>query len=106
MFVLDPNPEFWAPVKVRKPGGGEETFKACFRALTIEEFKSYDLNDPEGSARFLVTTLIGTSDIEGPRKEKLKHSDALRDQLIDLPYVRHALINAYLVEINAAVSGN
>jgi hypothetical protein len=109
MFKLDPNPLFGAVVKVRTPSNGgarEECFKAEFRALTISEFNQYNLATPEGARDFLVDVIETVADIEDAGGKPLAYSEDLRDQLIDMPHVRGALINSYLKEIGEAARGN
>lgn len=38
MFKLDPNPDFWADVPLRLPGGEEASFKAKFRLIPPAEY--------------------------------------------------------------------
>lgn len=108
MYRIDPNPEFWADVTVKAPGDGEAagTFRAKFRALTIDEFSAYDLATPDGVAEFLADTVRNIDDVEGQNGQALTFSDAARDQLVSIPHVRSALLRAYMAGFSDAAMGN
>lgn len=108
MFRLDPTPEFWAPVKVRRPGEGAEveTFRAKFVALEIDRFNEFDLATEEGTRSFLGEVLRDIDDVEAMDGSRLTLTEAVRHKLINAPHVRAALVAAYLGAFREALQGN
>lgn len=106
MFKLEKKDTIKWPVQVNIPkdGGGFATheFSAEFKLqeqskmdLLIERLK----NDDVDILRELVVGWSGVSDAEG---NVVTYTDEARDQLIDIPYVRSALLKAYF----EAATGN
>lgn len=108
MFRLDPNPEFWTPVKVRRPGEGAEveTFRAKFVALEIDRFNEFDLESEEGTRSFLAEALRDIDEVEAMDGSPLSLTEAVRHRLVNVPHVRAGLVAAYLVAFRDALSGN
>ena len=110
MFKLTETPTFTRTVKVLVPidGGHEEqSFTAKFRVLPMEKLKSYDTeNNADQGTAFLREVIVGLDDIAGPDGSALPYSDSLRDRLIELPFVRGPLSQAYLLALNGVALGN
>lgn len=108
MFRLDPTPEFWAPVKVRRPGEGAEveTFRARYVALEIDRFNEFDLASEEGTRRFLGEVLRDIDDVEALDGKPLTLTDEVRQTLVNAPHVRAALVAGYLGAFREALLGN
>ncbi|WP_163266449.1 hypothetical protein [Chelativorans alearense] len=108
MYRLDPAPEFWTPVNVRSPGeGGEtETFRAKFRALTVDAFNAHDLSTPEGTKVLLDEVLKDIDEVEAKDGSPLRYTKAVHDHLCNVPHVRTALIAAYHRAFSEALAGN
>ncbi|MBU0931322.1 MAG: hypothetical protein KJ585_04885 [Alphaproteobacteria bacterium] len=105
MFRVDPDPVFTHDVKVSVPVDGgfvPQTFKATFRLMSTNEVATFDLEDGGASTTFLRRVVIGMDEVVDSANEPLPYSDQLRDQLLDLPYVRVALARTYF----SAISGN
>lgn len=107
-YRLDPTPEFWATVKVVRPGENAEieTFRAKFVALEIDRFNEFDFASEEGSRTFLDGTLRDIDDVEAMDGSKLTFTEAVRKKLIAAPHVRSALISAYIGAFREALQGN
>jgi len=106
MFKIDPDPKFWAEVKVRAPGGGDASFKARFRVRNIDDFNGFDTDSPEATGRFLGETIVDLDDIEGEDGRAAAFSTELLRRLIGMPHVRAALYRAYVNAIAEAARGN
>lgn len=109
MFVLTPNPTFTHKVAVRVPIDGgfrDEEFRATFRVLGTDELVKFDLTEAAGASNFLRAVVSETFEVSGPDDQVLPYSDALRDKLIDIPFVRNALVTAYFGGVSAAKQGN
>lgn len=109
MFVLDQNPEFTRTVKVKVPANGgfeEQSFKARFRVVPIEESENFDLTTTEGSTAFLRRALVNVDELSDKEKQTIIYNDAVRDQLLGLPYVRQAVYREYHAAIRGEASGN
>jgi hypothetical protein len=109
MFVIETEPKFTHTVKVSVPVDGgyeDQTLTARYRVLRTEEFNSLDLSTGAGHADFLRKAIISLDDIAGADKKPIPYSDALRDQLLSLNYVRQALSKAYFEAVSGARAGN
>jgi len=97
MFNITKKPEFTHTVTVLEPtdGGHTETdFKARFRVISDEE-KNEFLKDG-GTPAFLKAIIVSFEDIVGDDDKPMPYNDALRDQMIAIPYVNLALVNTYI----------
>tara|TARA_R110000868_G_scaffold230335_8_gene483497 strand:+ start:53 stop:385 length:333 start_codon:yes stop_codon:yes gene_type:complete len=110
MFVVKSNPTFTHTVKVKVPvdgGFSEQSFRATFNVVPVEEAAKFDLSDGAESKAFLVRAIASMDDLVGPDgKTKVEYSDALRDELLAWNYVRKALATAYFDAISGARAGN
>lgn len=105
MFKIDPTPEFSHKVKVRVPvdgGFADQEFTARFRVMPWSEVNATDA-DPAGQLRRI---WIGWDGIVDDAGEAVPFSDAARDQLIDLLYVRTAVLETYASAMTGAKRGN
>ncbi len=109
MFVLDQEPRFTHPVTVNKPVDGgfeQQTFKATFLVIMDSELGTYDLDSRAGSTDFLKKALVGFADVQGADDQDVLFSDQTRDAMIDMPFVRVALVKSYLAAVYKAQLGN
>jgi len=109
MFKLAANPTFSHVVRVQVPidgGHREETFRARFRVLATERAAEFDLRSEAGVREFLVAAVEHLDEITDERGHALPYSDELRDRAIGVPYVRQALLTAYLKGVAGAAAGN
>lgn len=111
MFKVSADPRFTHEVKVMVPVDGghtQQTFRATFRALPIDELTGDDdPGDPNGSnAALLKRVIVDLNDLLGDDDKPLTYSDELRDRLIGVPYVRVALMSTYIAAITKARAGN
>lgn len=107
MFKVIKNPEFKAPVKVMAPADGgqrEYSFTATFRALTRSEEQGYDALNAASTDDFLRRIIVGWSGLEDEDGTPFAFSTANLNTLIDLHYVRMALVQAYTSAISGAKS--
>lgn len=110
MFNVNQNPEFTHPVKVMVPvdGGHEtQTFKARFRALNEDAYDDFDLASIEGQKEFLKAVIVKFEDLVGDDEQApIPYSDALRDKMLGIPFVRMALQRTYALAVTETQTGN
>lgn len=109
MFVVTDKPTFWRTVKVFVPVDGahrEDTFRAKFNVLEIDQIEAFDLSSTEGNTAFLCAAVEELDDIVGGDKQKLPYTDELRDAVFQLPYARVALVREYFEATGKARKGN
>ncbi len=110
MFIVDPDPKFTHPVKVRVPVDGgfdDQSFKVTFRVIPTDQMKLYDLSDGESSAAFLKRAIVSMDDLVGTDgKTAVPYNDSIRDQLLSVAYVRAALGRTYFEAVAGAALGN
>jgi hypothetical protein len=87
-------------------GHVEEKFKAWFRVLDGKEIASYDHGTVRGVMEFLQRAIVKLDGVDGPDDKPAPYSDELRDQVIQLPYARLALVRAYFNGVGSAAEGN
>lgn len=110
MFQRVKNPEFAHLVKVSVPvdgGHANATFTARFRMLTIDEAKAFDLMSTDGTTSYLQAIFVGWGDdYVDEEKQPVPFSNAERDRLISMPFVRVALLETYNAAMMGAKRGN
>lgn len=107
MFLVTAEKTFTHTITVCVPVDGghvDQTFKATFRVVDPGQLTGGDTS--EGQMEDLRKVIVTLDDLVDDNREKLPYSDALRDQLLVVPYVRIALINAYIRGITKAKLGN
>lgn len=109
MLKIVKNPEFTSKVKVQVPlegGPQEQSFTARFRALSVSETEAFNMLTTESVSEWLRRILIGWEGVRDEDGDELPFSDAAREQLIDVPFVRMAVIAAYNAAMLGAKRGN
>lgn len=102
MFKIVNIPEFShdIPIQVPVDGGHKtETLRARFRVL-LGDGGHLSVED------FLKKIFIGAENLTDEAGNAVPWSDAVRDQLIDMPFVRAALMQAYTNAVTKARAGN
>lgn len=109
MFVVDPNPTFTHPVKVKVPVDGgfeDQTFKATFNLIPAEEVSDYDLSKGADSKDFVTRAVVSMDDLVDKDRQPVPYSDKIRDLLLSQSYVRKALARTYFEAVSGGQSGN
>lgn len=109
MFHIADSPTFVHQVKVRVPVDGghiDETLSATFKVVPVEALDACDLGTREGTDAFLTAAVERLDDLVDADGAPLPWSDALRDRVLALPYVRTALVAAYVEAVTGARLGN
>lgn len=109
MLKIVKNPEFTANVKVQVPAEGghlDASFTARFKALTISEAEAFDMMSIAGTNDWLRTILIGWEGVVAENGDPVSFSNAVRDELLDVPFIRMALIQTYNAAMMGARRGN
>lgn len=106
------NPEFKTTVKVLVPTDGgqrEQQFTVRFRALTRSEEAGFDAMNASSTDDFLRRIVIGWEDLKDEDGQPFEFSDERLNLLIDLHYIRFAIVQAYtnaISGVRAARRGN
>lgn len=107
MFKITNEPQFTHSVIACVPVDGgfdEQSFKATFRVLDADKLGTD--GSVQGQIEDLRRLIVKLDDLVDEQGQPVPYSDALRDQLIGLPYVRIALVEAYTRGVTKAKSGN
>lgn len=99
MFVMKTEHTFTWPVRIKVPVDGGEfkdaTFDCTFRTCDHEDFMAI-VDGRISEADFLRKVTVGPwSGVEDASGKEMPFSEAARDRLIAIPYVRTALVRAY-----------
>ena len=109
MFKLLQNPEFSHVVKVTIPvNGGHDvqSFTARFRALSISATEQHNTLTAEGTAAYLREIFVGWDGVTDDQGEPIPFNDETRDRMLDVPFVRIALLETYNAAMMGAKRGN
>ena len=109
MFKIVKTPTFIHDVQVFVPvdgGHDPQTLKCKFRVLSADEMNQHDMTSPEGTETYLRAACVEFLDVIGDDDQPIPHSDALRDRLLGLTYVRLALLRTYTEAMIKARLGN
>lgn len=109
MFKVTDNPTFTHEVKVMVPADGghrEESLKATYRVLPIDEMRKFALDTPQGGTEFLRAVILKLDDLVGEDKKPITYNDDVRDRVLALPYCRAALAQGYFDAVSSAKAGN
>jgi hypothetical protein len=103
-------PVFTHKIKVTRPVEGgftEESFTGRFRALKISESDAFNLMTREGTDDYLRAIFVGWGeDYVSEGGDPVPYSDVERDELIDDPCVRQAILTTYNAAMLGAKRGN
>lgn len=110
MMKKTKNPTFAHKVKVKRPVDGgyrEETFTGLFAAMSISEAAGFDLMTDAGTDAYLKRIFVGWGDdYVSEDNEPIPYSDEERDELIDDPVIRIAILNTYNGALMGVKRGN
>lgn len=107
MFKITTDPKFTHPVTVCVPVDGgykDQTFPVTFRVVPLDQ-----LPKGEGSDAHMETlrkVVVHMGELVDDNDQPVSYSDDLRDQLIQYPYVRLALLKAYIEAMSKMKTGN
>lgn len=111
MFKISDEPQFTHDVPIQVPqndGHREDMLRTRFRAITLSDGEEYDLTTKEGTTAYLQRIIVSfenlVTDEESPKP--IACTDVVRDQLLDLPYIRTGLVTAYMRAMHKARAGN
>ncbi len=98
MFKIAKDPTFTHTVEIDVPADGgsdRQSLKCTYRVLPANDLAAFDTGTNEGQKDFLRAVIVGLDDLVGEDDKPLPYNDRLRDQLLELFYVRIPLMNAY-----------
>lgn len=104
MFKIAQKPQYTWPVKVDIPGDGGKyttaTFRAKFNALPQSRIDDYFAGRDAGSETDLLSEAVAeVMDLGDETGQPITWSDQVKVQLLDIPYVRAALVRAFFESI-------
>lgn len=109
MFKTSTERRFTARCKAFVPVNGghrEEPFKANFRLLDSERVEDFDLTTKVGTDDFLRAVIVDLDEIGDAEGNPMPYSEELRDQIINDPPARLALIRGYFDNVGKGRKGN
>lgn len=109
MLKVVKNPEFTATVKVLVPAEGghsDASFTARFKALTVSQAEAFNMMSVDGTNDWLRTILIGWEGVVDDDGEPVTFNNQVRDELLDVPFIRMAVIQSYNAAMMGAKRGN
>lgn len=109
MFKVVSNRTFTHEVTVMMPSDGgytTEKFKATFNYLGSEEANAFDVSTDDGALNFMKRIIARLDDITDDAGMPIPYSDALRDQVLNMPNPRRALLKSYFSAMAKAAEGN
>lgn len=109
MFVVEENPTFTHTVTAMVPTDGgydKQSFKVTYNVLDAAEIDGFDLNTREGSDAFLRRVIHRLDDLVDVKGEPIPYSDAIRDRVIGLLWVRRAITRGYYAAVHKEAEGN
>ena len=107
MFKVVSEPTFTVPVTVCVPVDGghkDQDFKVKFLVVDVDELG--EASGLAGQQKLLKRVVRGFEELVDDNDKPMPYSDALRDQLIAVPYVRAAMLQTYLAAIGKTRVGN
>lgn len=107
MFKIAKEPTFTRKVTICVPvngGHSNQTMDVTFRVVPTDKLS--DLNGNEGQVEDLKAIIVSLDDLVDDGGQPVPYSEAIRDQLIAVPYVRIALLQAYIEATTKAKAGN
>lgn len=100
MFKLEEQKTVKWPVTVNIPRDGGRTTKAQFTAhfelITQDEFRDIYAQENASDEDLLRRVLRGWDDVAGAGDEAIDYNPDTREMMIRIPYVRAAMVSAYL----------
>jgi len=109
MFNVVTIPKFSRTVPVRVPDGdghSEQSFKALFKVVPSERSDGLSWFETEEVKTFLREVLVSVDDLVDDKEKPVPYSDVVREGMLDLPYVRLALLKTYTTSMVQELSGN
>ena len=109
MFKLISDLTFTHTVPVQVPtsdGHEEQSLKASYRVIGDDKLGAFDMSDTAQMKECLRAILVRLDDVTGADDQPLTYSDEVREQLIDLPFVRLALVKGYYRGVYSTTLGN
>ncbi|MDX8354358.1 hypothetical protein [Cognatiyoonia sp. IB215182] len=109
MFKVVEEPEFTHDVPIQVPdddGHSEQILRTRFRAISLSDGEAYDLSTKEGTTAYLQRIIVSFENLVDLEDRKIAYTDAVRDQLLDRPYIRMGLTTAYMRAMHKARAGN
>ena len=109
MFKVVDDLTFTHSVTARVPvdgGHDEQEFKATFKVMPVDQVDNYDLKTVEGATEFLARVVVSMSELADEKGKDLAYNDDVRSKVLQMPYARKALLDAYSKGVSGARTGN
>lgn len=109
MFKLITDIKFTHRVPVMVPMGegyDEQSLKVTYQVIGDDRLATFNTSDTEQMKAMLRVIVFAMDDVADADGQPMTYSDELREQLIDLPYVRMALVKGYYRGVYSSTLGN
>ena len=109
MFNVVTVPKFSRTVKVKVPAGDghvEQSFKGLFKVVPSDRSEGLDWFETGDVKAFLREVLISADDLVDDKEKPMPYSEEIREGLLNLPYVRLALLKTYTTALVQDTLGN
>lgn len=109
MFKLAKEPTFRHQVEAKVPVDGgfeDQSFEVTFRAIDAEEAEGYDMGDAMSQTAFFKRIIVELHDIGDAEGKPVPYSDAVRDQVLRLPWAKKAIAKTYFASLRGERLGN
>lgn len=109
MFKVIKEPTFRHPVEAKVPVDGgfeDQSFEVTFRAISAEEAESFDMGDAASQTAFFKRIIVELHEIGDAEGKALTYSDAVRDQVLRLPWAKKAIAKTYFASLRGERLGN
>jgi len=118
MLAINDLPTFSRIVKVQVPVDGgfrSQSFEVNFRTVHMREMTAFNLATEKGMRGLLAAAVVAIREVcelvvdkeTGERKPTfIAHTEALFDLLVDIPFIRRAMAEAYFNAVSLPAAGN
>lgn len=109
MFKLIDDLKFTHTVPVNVPaheGHDEQTLEATYRVIGDDKLATYNMADTAQMKAMLREIVVSLDDIVGADDQPVPHSPELFEKMIDVPFVRLALVKGYYRGVYSTQLGN
>lgn len=110
MFKVTHRPVFTRTIKVQVPIDDdrfrEETFKAKFEGLPMDDLDSFEVDTTDGMKALLTRVVQDLEDVCGDDDKEIPFSDQLLADVLSNAAARGALYSTYLASISGLRTGN
>lgn len=109
MFNVITIPKFSRTVKVNVPEGDghvEQSFKGLFKVVPSDQSDGLDWFKTKDVKAFLREVMISADELVDDKEKPVPFTEEVREGMLNLPYVRMALLKTYTTALIQETVGN